>query len=604
MARSVGIDLGSHSVKIVGIETHGKNVRITRFQDRALPRTTEEGSATQLIAEMFKELKLPRDLVTLGFDAYASVIRKLSVPFKNPDQIRKIIKYESEGQLFSFGIDEVVIDFVKIRENLDSSDLIVVAVVKQLLAEKLKVVEEAYVDPVLADLDLLGHFNSLALTPYLEEHPSLALLDIGYKSSKLIVVQDGRPVLLRGMRVGMSSVVNAIQQETTLNLQAAETKVLERFPVVARALEARAEDGAAAADDVVVVLQDDEDLPEPSDLDRSREDLEDELLVEKTDAVRIKLVREVQRTLAGLTSTRPADLLLLTGGGSLIPGLSRALETSLNLEVKPFNVLDHVEHPFSEDERAAAEPFISAAIGLAAKNVGRDASATNFRREELAFQKRFEQIKVPLTLCLGLLLVFLGLVFWRFRSDYKLRAQEYDQLNWQVLNMVANGWKEPSFQRYVDSTRKDENGNPVVLLSEIKAPRFQRHLSIYRKLMETRRALNREMGQISGSDEHFCALNTWNELFKRLRLAQQKIGTDLSPILPYVRINQDGVNCNMILRDYEKELSEIQRAFEGSETLLMREARNFKAAKDVEGNDPRVLVRQQFDLKNKKARPR
>jgi type IV pilus assembly protein PilM len=596
MARSIGLDLGSHSAKIVGLETHGRRFRITRFLDRTLPRTVEEGEATAVVARAFKDLKLPRDLVVMGFDAYASIVRELTVPFRNPDQIRKIIKYESEGHLFSFGIDEVVIDFVKVRENPDSSDLIVVAVVKELLAEKLRTVENAYVDPVSVDIDLLAHYNTLMLTPYPEEHPTLALLDVGYKSSKLIVVEDGRPVLLRGTRVGMGSIVTALQQEASLSLPAAEEKVLDRLPVLAAALEA-----TEPGDELMVVLGDDEEIPESSDLDRGRDDLEDELLTEKTAAVRAKVVRELNRSLAGVKTARPVDLVLLTGGGSRIPGLAGAITASLGIEARPYDILDHVDHPFSEEERTRVEPFVPVAVGLALKQLGRNASGTEFRREELAFQKRFEQIKVPLTICLGLLLVFLGLVFYRFRSEYKLRRQEYDMLNWQMLNMLGNIMKEKPFLKYLDESRKDDYGNPIVVADRLRSERLQRHRKIRSELRTLRQDLDREMGKISETEEHRCALDTWNEVFRRLRVAHEAMKTDLSPIVPYIRFDQDGADCNIIVRDYE-DVGALQKAFADSELLIMGEARGDKPAKDLPGKNPRILTQQTFTFKAASSR--
>jgi len=599
MARSVGIDFGSHSVKILGLETHGKRFRITRFFDRPLPRAPEEGTAPQLVAKTFKEGKLPRDLVVMGFDAYASIIREMSVPFKNPDQIRKIIKYESEGQLFSFGIDEVVVDFVKVRETLDSSDLIVIAVVKELLAEKLKVVEDAYVDPISVDLDLLGHYNSLSITPYVDEHATFALIDVGYKSSNILVIENKNPILLRGIRVGMASIVNAIQQETSLSLPAAETKVLERLPEVAGTLEPDMPDDDL--EDMMVVLPDDEELPERSDLDRDRQDLEDELLAEKIAAVRAKLVRELKRSLASLSPKEPISLFLLTGGGSRIPGIQETIEESLGIPTKPFDILDHVEHPFSEEERPHVEPFVSAALGLALKPLGRDASRTEFRREELVFQKRFEQIKVPLVMCLVLLLGFLGLVLYRFRSEYKLRGQEYDQLTWQLVHTMAVFLEEPSFQKFFHPRLKDKAGNPIIDQNRIPGPRLHRHRKLRSMLRTVREDLDREMGKISESEVHHCALDTWNEVFKRIRQAQQKLGYEdpeaaITPIIPSIRFDQNGATCNIIVRDYN-ETKQLEEAFAESKMLEMKEERTDEPAKGVEGPNPRVLTQQRFEFK-------
>ena len=571
--------------------------KISRFFNQPLPALPEEGSTSQVIATLFKENKLPRDQVVLGFDAYASIIRELTVPFKNPDQIRKIIKYESEGQLFSFGIDEVVIDFVKVRENPESSDLIVIAVVKKILGEKIRTLEEAYIDPLSADVDLLAHYNSLSITPYMEEHPTLALIDVGFQSTKMLVVSEGLPVLLRGMRGGLSSIVNAIQQETSTSLPAADEKVRSRLPAIAPSLTEK-----DPKEEVLVVLQDGEDLPESSDMERGREELEDEFLADRATQLCGKIVRELNRSLARLKTPQPVDLILLTGGGSQIPGLADSINRGLDIPVRLFDVLEHVDHSFSDEERAVVEPFVSVPLGLALKQLGGDASGTEFRREELAFQKRFEQIKIPLAVCLVLLLGFLGLVTWRFRSDYKLRGQEYDVLTWQVVNALGNTLGLKEFQKYLDRSKLDENGNAYVKLDKIPGTRFQRHTKVYRQLREVRKALDREMGKISDSDtdEHHCALDTWNLLFKRIAIAQEDMRNEgLSPIIPYIEFNQKGIKCNLVLRSY-RERDPLVKAIDSSGLLEVGKYSSQDHPKDLVDKEAVIYYLQEIPLKSAK----
>ena len=66
MAKSVGIDLGSFSTKILGLENAGKGYRITHFSDDPIPATVEDGSIAQHVAGRFKDHRLSRDSVVMG----------------------------------------------------------------------------------------------------------------------------------------------------------------------------------------------------------------------------------------------------------------------------------------------------------------------------------------------------------------------------------------------------------------------------------------------------------------------------------------------------------------------------------------------------------
>lgn len=571
MARSVGIDLGAYSTKVVGLETAGKGYRIYHFSDTPVPQSAEEASPSDLLASTFKDGRLPRDQAVLGLDAHASVIREITVPFTSKEQIRKIIKYESESHLFSFGIDEVIVDFVQVREHADSSDLIVVAVVKEVLREKLSWVEAAKVEPIAADIDLLAHYNSLSITPYPKEHGAIALLDIGYRSMKLMVVEDGKPIQLRGIRGGYSSIISAVARETNLTLPAAETKVRTLIPEIADAVRPDLE-GA----EEMVVVDDDESFPEPSDIDRNRDDLESELLVQRMAAFRQRVVREVNRSLARVPTKKPVELLLITGGGSTIPALDETIAAGIGIPVKPFDILDYVDHPFDDGERASVEPFVSVPLGLALKPIGGDASGTQFRREEYAFQKRFEAIKVPLTACLVALLLFLGVIWYIFRWQYELRRDEYDRINYRVAQAAALDLKLPDFQKYVEPNRPDGEGRPRIRVSKIGKDPLRRHRTLQSKLTTARLNADRDMGQTDAADVHHCALDTWNEVFRCFAEMQKITGKTTSPIIPSIRFDQQGAVCNMILRDPSERVPLI-KVLESSKLLKYGSQRSARA---------------------------
>lgn len=599
MAKSVGIDLGSFSTKIVGLENAGKGYRITHFSDDPIPATVEDGSIAQHIAGRFKDHRLSRDSVVMGLDAHGSIIRESTVDFTADETIRKTIKFHSEQYLFSYGIDEVIVDYVKIREHAERSDVVVIAVIKNILAEKLRSVEEAYVDPIMADLDLLAHYNSLSLTPYPDEHAAFALLDIGYKSMKLMVIENGKPVQLRGMRGGYSSIISAIAGETQMSPSMAEAKVRERLPFIADALP---DDSEIGADDIVVVEDDDDDLGgEVADISRGREELEDEFLAARMVQFRKRVVREVNRSLARIQTQTPVNLLLVTGGGSTIPGITDSIARDTGIEVQRFDILNYVAHPFNEEEVAAVEPFISAPLGLALKPIGGDKSGTQFRQEEYAFQKRFEQIKVPLTLCLMLLLGFLVLVWFNFNKKYKNRLSEYDVMNWHTVHTLANVLKEPDFQKFVDKRQVDQAGNARVRLSKLsKKNRFRRHKRLLSLMKMSRTAAEREMGKMSETDQRVCAYEMWNEAFSRIAMVQKKTGSDLSPIIPSVRVDQNGVNGNFILRDGQRETPILYDVFRESDILEPKPARNRETYKDIPGAT--ILKLQEFPIRGKKRR--
>jgi Tfp pilus assembly PilM family ATPase len=65
---------------------------------------------------------------------------------------------------------------------------------------------------------------------------------------------------------------------------------------------------------------------------------------------------------------------LLTGGGSLTPGLGRALETSLDMDVfgaVPLQQVDAKKTGLNQNQISQVEPVAAAALGLAMGRAGR-----------------------------------------------------------------------------------------------------------------------------------------------------------------------------------------------------------------------------------------
>ncbi|MFV1958869.1 MAG: hypothetical protein ACC662_05585, partial [Planctomycetota bacterium] len=72
-----------------------------------------------VIRGVFDTMKLPRDDVCAALGAGSTVFREIMVPFREEDQIRKVVKFEAENHLHSYAIEDVVVNWVKTGENRD-----------------------------------------------------------------------------------------------------------------------------------------------------------------------------------------------------------------------------------------------------------------------------------------------------------------------------------------------------------------------------------------------------------------------------------------------------------------------------------------------------
>ena len=140
MAKAVGLDAGVFEVKVVELDGSIRKPRLTKVSiDRVAAGDLggDEGRA-RLEAESalhaLKDAHVSRDNVNLGFPCREAVLRDIEIPFVGNDQIRKVIKFEVEGEIHSHNVDDMVVDFHILQQLEGSTRCLVAAVPKRQLS--------------------------------------------------------------------------------------------------------------------------------------------------------------------------------------------------------------------------------------------------------------------------------------------------------------------------------------------------------------------------------------------------------------------------------------------------------------------------------------
>ena len=112
MARSCGIRLGPRRFELVVLDGGPKKHRIVGWHAETFEDpdpANVEARGKQLEAAL-AEVKAPRDNARLVVDSGVAAFRRVTVPFSDPAKIEQVLKFEIEGELPQFSIDDVVVD--------------------------------------------------------------------------------------------------------------------------------------------------------------------------------------------------------------------------------------------------------------------------------------------------------------------------------------------------------------------------------------------------------------------------------------------------------------------------------------------------------------
>lgn len=473
MARAVGLDVGARHVRLVEADGGARGLRVIRLGERAIEESDgrpREESVRDAVDALFRDTRASRDEVVLTWPAEACVLREITVPFREEDQIRRVVKFEFESHAPGRDIDDLVVDFVATGETRDGTRLLCAGAEKGPLRALLRALDGVKVDPVAVDLDVGCLAAGLAAAGVLAETPTAVVADVGTRSTKIALLVDGKVRSARSFRGGVEALDG---------------------PAAPRPDDLLAVPGAAEGSDAPPVEQSAGSLALSVAEDR------------RTDFLG-RLSREMTRTLAQAGPGITFPVLLVTGRGARVPGLRETLGAALGMEVRPLDLLSRVPGPVPPDMREEADATYAAALGAAARALGASPAPLDFRREDLSYARRFDQVKGALAVALGLLLLGMGFLLWRAKTEMNRDQAEYRSLL-TLVQVEAKKVEDKYRENLGDAPfaalpKADPDALDAMQRYRVRAERMQGHL-------RDEMGLSQEVPKITSSLELFRAVH-------------------------------------------------------------------------------------------------
>lgn len=221
----IGIDIGTHSVKLVELAGTYSNPRVIAWGVAPLPvgAFSENTIAnSELIADALNGLIVKSgakgDNVAVSVSSSHAITKVLGMPSDISDlEMEEQISIEAL-HFIPYPIDEVNIDFEIMGPstvNEQENDVLLVACRRSIVDDYIDLIEDAELDLRYVDIDTYAlervyrSQNSLGAN---SDQP-VALFDIGSSSSHLMVMDDERVLYSRHQNFGASQLVKLIRKE-------------------------------------------------------------------------------------------------------------------------------------------------------------------------------------------------------------------------------------------------------------------------------------------------------------------------------------------------------------------------------------------------------
>ncbi len=354
----VGLDIGSHSIKLVEIHHSRKgrvlkNLGLIGLPPEAIVQSSikEVEIVSSAIRNLFRNLKVKNKNVATSISGFSLIVKKIALGKKGESELEAKIQDEAK-QYIPFDINEVNLDFdiltaggdpqkvvaeVGEKDSSDQMEMVLVAAKKDIINKYVSLLQIAGLNLRVLDVDAFALQNAFGIsTEEAEPEGCYALVNVGAEELIINVVRNDVSLFTRDSYYGGCQITEGIMFEFDVGFEEAEKIKL----------------GGTGADK-----------------DKGR-------LEEVVGSVVSEWIQEIKRALDFVANTYPNETiekLFVSGGSCKVPGFQSALELETDIhvaELNPFANLITNEKHFDLNYLSYMAPQAAVAVGLALRSIG------------------------------------------------------------------------------------------------------------------------------------------------------------------------------------------------------------------------------------------
>jgi len=333
---SIGLDIGSGFVKVVEVDHSGDQPEVTRVAMRPLlPDAIVEGEimdyglVSEAVQGLFNDLGLKGASVVTAIGGHDVIIKKIEMDRMKESDAREVIRWEAE-QHVPFDIKSVELDFQILdpKGTAAQMQVLLVAAKRELVDNKVGLLQDAGVNPVIIDIDAFALHNAFEHNyPAAAAEGIIALVNVGHETTNVNILENGVPILTRDIPFGSRKIREDLQRERGLTAEQAEDVVQARETV--------------------------------HDLANFVESSADEIAVGIERASAFLMTREDGHSVGQI---------FLSGGGARIPGMTETLGRRMNVPTQLVNSFERTPvqaNAAGDISISEAAPMLLLPLGLA-----------------------------------------------------------------------------------------------------------------------------------------------------------------------------------------------------------------------------------------------
>jgi len=227
---AVGVDIGSHSIKVCLLSESGRGLFLKRFDVAPLPPDSVVDGAVMnfpQVQDKLKELvaanKLKGRPAVLSISGHSVIVKKISLPEMTQQELDASIMWEAE-QYIPFDIKEVNVDvqILDPKAGQGQMDVLLVAAKKDIINDYASIAVEAGLEPSIVDVDTFAGQNMFELNYGFPPNETIAIINVGASMININIISNGITQFTRDISMGGALLTEEIQRQLGVSYEEAE----------------------------------------------------------------------------------------------------------------------------------------------------------------------------------------------------------------------------------------------------------------------------------------------------------------------------------------------------------------------------------------------
>ncbi|MCM8801398.1 MAG: pilus assembly protein PilM [Candidatus Omnitrophica bacterium] len=206
----LGLDIGSFNVKFAQIKSRSfSKHRFISFAISSIKDGAGKDRIIEAIKTGYKQLNTNNRKVNISVSGLNIITRYMTLPRIKESDLRRALEFELE-KFSPYKREDMIIDY-SILTSLPGDRILILLVAsdKNFIQDRIALVKEAGLEPQSVNIDALALTETFKALPN-QPKGLIALLDIGYRLTKLIIIENNIPYFSRDIEIGEYNVIESI----------------------------------------------------------------------------------------------------------------------------------------------------------------------------------------------------------------------------------------------------------------------------------------------------------------------------------------------------------------------------------------------------------